>query len=145
MQERSRILPENSEISAAKQTSKYVKRVISRVKSPSDTTIYALALNLMPEKVGDNQAMDKVMDQSQNIVRYVENIRLETVNSLPVISEEGAVIEDVSMDVQLQLGLTANRHDEARDTEHQRQRRAQEEANHHVVEAEQMKAKLDVP
>ena len=80
MQERSRILPENSEISAAKQTSKYVKRVISRVKSPSDTTIYAPALNLMPEKEGDNQAMDKVMDQSQNIVRYVENIRLETVN-----------------------------------------------------------------
>ena len=67
-----------------------VKKVIANVKSPSDTTIYAPALNLTPEKVKKVCPEDKIpsVTTDQDIIKFLKTIRLNTDDELTAIAEE---------------------------------------------------------
>ena len=61
----------------------FVKRVIKNVKSPSDTTIYAPALNLTPEKQDRVQPRDRIpaVVTDKGIAEFIHNIRINNDNT----------------------------------------------------------------
>ena len=70
----------------------YVKWVVANVKSPLDTTIYAPALNLTPDKTKQVQPADKVpmVTADQDILKFLQNIRLQNNDdTMPLIPEHG--------------------------------------------------------
>ena len=60
---------------------KVVKRVVNNPKSPSDTTIYAPALNLTPERVNRNPTIQDPNCVVQKISEFVEGIQIENERS----------------------------------------------------------------
>ena len=117
-------------------------------KSPSDTTIYALALNLTPDK-GINSLLPKAQVDADKIAEFVENVCLQTTqnNGNPVISDarngHRVQLQQVVMnDLEACPAQTAP--DNAQPLSSWRDK-AMDAAAQMVVDTEAMKAKLDGP
>ena len=72
--------PQVTEAATPGKSISFVKRVVRNVKSPSDTTIYAPALNLTPVKNKSVRPRDKVpaVVNDDHIAEFIQNIRLES-------------------------------------------------------------------
>ena len=132
---------------------KFVKRVISNPKSPSDTTIYAPALNLTPEKVTNmtarNVAKQVRPDETSNqVTRFLNTMRVEAAMSnketIPSNVVDAADHDEGNNAVP---GPSETHHINAVDEGAAKSwvEQARETANKLILEAEQMKAKLEVP
>ena len=136
-----------------KKVSKFVKRTINNPKSPSDTTIYAPALNLTPEKVSKDKECTqtqaaKNVAQEQQLVQFLEQVHLQVTNddeankdkSFPV--DRSAEKNQPQPDDEVQAG-PSNQDDNVKMLNWMEA--AVQSANEMIVNSERMKAKLDAP
>ena len=122
---------------------KFTKRVVQNPKSPSDTTINAPALNLTPKKrVNDPKTVLPVEEQ---IARFVQGIRLETEkdNTRLVNTVNSSVDDPEQADVA--VGVRNEVIQPEQNAEATWKERACEVANKQITDAEQMKARLEIP
>ena len=125
------------EVPKDKETTKVnTGETFNRIKSPSDTTIYAPALKLTPECSGNIIQGVSGRVAVDQVAQFVDNIRLETEQAMNahdpttvgVSGDDRAPVKEPS------LGTSSTPAD-----------RAKEEANRQVIEAERMKLNLDPP
>ena len=124
----------------------YTRKVVSKIKSPSDTTIYAPALKLTPDKNVSNQVVDKVMDQSKEIADFLQDMRIQAQDDMHCIPEEPMPEPDRYNGDNQQPGTSGEGcGGGSRDRDLEWKRRARETANRLTVQSEQLMTRLDAP
>ena len=115
---------------------------MGNVKSPSDTTIYAPVLKLTPDKQMSRNAKQCPVEQ---VVQYVCQIRLETNKTQPHPNHENTEISDQGPSQHEPANVGEMVVEELQQIEVNWREKARETANNMIVEAEQMKARLEIP
>ena len=112
--------------------------MVRNVKSPTETTIYAPALNLTPDKNPKITAVDKVpaVVMDKNIAEFIQNIRLETENENQV--DQSVVGMDPRANETPQPGPCGRQETTGHEQVHAM-------ANRLVVEADQQKINVEPP
>ena len=120
---------------ASKNDAGETQGTFNRIKSPSDTTIYAPALKLTPERpVNINQGASGRIAVDQ-VAQFVDNIQIETEQAMNVQNYTTDAISDNNQVMEKPTPGTSSTPADL----------AKEAANRQIVEAEKMKLNLDPP